>query len=139
MIATGDIEAALTRIPYAVFLGLKAELNGEELTLILPYANRLIGDPTIPALHGGAIGAFMEIAAVTQISIAQRTRRLPKSIDIGIDYLRPGRPLDAYARAKVSKLGRRIAQVQVEAWQTDRASPIAHLRGHFLLAHGASG
>jgi uncharacterized protein (TIGR00369 family) len=128
-----DIEAALARIPYASFLNLRAELRGDELTLLLPYNASLIGNPALPALHGGAVGAFMELAAVTQISVAQRHGAFPKTIDINIDYLRPGRPLETYARAKITKLGRRIAHAQVEAWQLDRADPIASLRGHFLV------
>ncbi len=128
-----DIEAALARIPYASFLNLRAELRGDELTLLLPYSASLIGNPALPALHGGAVGAFMELTAVTQISVAQRDRTFPKTIDINIDYLRPGRPLDTYARAKITKLGRRIAHARVEAWQLDRADPIASLRGHFLV------
>lgn len=128
-----DIEAALARIPYAAFLNVRAELRGDELTLVLPFIAQNIGNPVLPALHGGAVGAFMELAAVTQISIAQRENAFPKTIDVNIDYLRPGRPLDTYARAKITKLGRRIAHAQVEAWQLDRADPIASLRGHFLI------
>jgi uncharacterized protein (TIGR00369 family) len=128
-----DIEAALARIPYASFLNLRAELRGDELTLVLPYCETLIGNPALPALHGGAVGAFMELAAMTQIAVAQREGAFPKTIDINIDYLRPGRPLETYARAKITKLGRRIAHAQVEAWQLDRADPIASLRGHFLI------
>ena len=45
-------------------------------------------------------------------------------------YIDPVRPV---ARAEIKKVGRRIANVHVEAWQDQRASPIAALRGHFLV------
>jgi hypothetical protein len=47
------LTAALGRIPYAGFLGVRAELKGDELTLILPYSEHLVGNPLLPALHGG--------------------------------------------------------------------------------------
>lgn len=132
-LSEAQVRATLAAIPYARFLGVELSLRGDELTLILPYKESLIGNPTLPALHGGVVGAFMELTAVCALSVIQRQTRLPKTINIGIDYLRSGRPVDTFARAQLSKLGRRIANVRVEAWQASRADPIATLRGHFQL------
>lgn len=128
------VTAALARIPYATFLGVRAELKGDELTLILPYSEHLVGNPLLPALHGGVVGALMELTAITQLAIASKTETFAKTIDIGVDYLRSGRPVDTYARARVVKIGRRIANVQAEAWQAERTQPIAAMHGHFLVA-----
>lgn len=128
------LAAALARIPYAGFLGVRAELKGDELTLVMPYSDHLIGNPMLPALHGGVVGALMELTALTQLAIASKSDKFPKTIDIGVDYLRSGRPIDTYARARVIKIGRRIANVQAEAWQRERSAPIAYMHGHFLLA-----
>ncbi|MBX3511334.1 MAG: PaaI family thioesterase, partial [Hyphomonadaceae bacterium] len=116
------------------FLGVRAELKGDELTLVLPFADHLIGNPMLPALHGGVVGALMELAAITQLAVSGKAEKFPKTIDISIDYLRSGKPVDTYARARVVKIGRRIANVQVEAWQGERTQPIAALHGHFLVA-----
>lgn len=127
------------RVPYARFLGMSFELKGDELTAVLPFKQELIGNPMLPALHGGVVAAMMELTAVAQIFLAQNAQgapgaqRVPKTIDVSIDYLRSGRPVDTYARAHLTKLGRRIANVRVEAWQYDRADPIATLHGHFLV------
>jgi uncharacterized protein (TIGR00369 family) len=121
-------------VPYAAFLGVRFELKGDELTAVLPFSDHLIGNPSLPALHGGVIGAMMELTAVAQIFLAQGAQKVPKTIDVNIDYLRSGRPVDTYARAHVTKLGRRVANVRVEAWQFERADPIAALHGHFLVA-----
>jgi uncharacterized protein (TIGR00369 family) len=127
------VAASLARIPYAQFLGVRAELRGDELTLVLPYAEHLVGNPLLPALHGGVIGALMELTALTQLAIASKSDAFPKTIDVGFDYLRSGKPLDTYARARVVKIGRRIANVQAEAWQGERGAPIAAMHGHFLV------
>lgn len=131
--AQARLTAALARVPYAAFLGVRAELKGDELTLILPFAERLIGNPLLPALHGGVVGALMELTALSQLAVAAKSEKFPKTIDIGIDYLRSGRPVDTFARARVIKVGRRIANVQAEAWQDAREKPIAAMHGHFLM------
>ena len=135
MIDPGEaLSDVLGRIPYVGHLGVRAELHGDEMTAILPFSQHLIGNPLLPALHGGVIGGFMELTAVIQLSIVQPQVKLPKPIDVTVEYLRSGKPLTTYARAVVKKVGRRIANVHVEAWQEQRSAPVAALRGHFLLS-----
>ena len=129
----GQLKTLFEMVPYAKFLGVQLEMKGDELTAVLPYKDSLIGNPLLPALHGGVVGAMMELTAIAQLLLTQGTGKIPKTIDISIDYLRSGRPVETYARAHVTKLGRRIANVRVEAWQLDRADPIAAMHGHFLL------
>jgi uncharacterized protein (TIGR00369 family) len=124
----------LARVPYIAFLGMRAELAGDEMTAILPFAPHLVGNVNLPALHGGVVGAFLEMTAICQLGVREPVRRLPKTIDVTIEYLRPGRAQTTFARADVRKIGRRIANVHVEAWQEHRATPIAALRGHFMLS-----
>lgn len=124
----------LADVPYMRFLGMTAELAGDEMTATLPFSQRLVGNPILPALHGGVIGAFLEMTALCQLTLLEPLRRQPRTIDVTIEYLRPGRALTTYARADVRKVGRRIANVHVEAWQEARAQPVAALRGHFMLS-----
>ena len=131
--AIQSLDAFLQRVPYVRFLGMRVELAGDEMTTVLPFAQHLVGNPMLPALHGGVIGAFMEMTALAQLSLAQPARRVPKTIDITIEYLRSARAQETYARATLRKLGRRVANVQVEAWQDSRAQPVAGMTGHFLL------
>src|SRR5260221_105280 len=100
---------------------MRAELAGDEMTAILPFSQHLVGNVMIPALHGGVIGAFMEMTALAQLSVSEPLRHQPRTIDVTIEYLRPGRAMATYARADVRKVGKRIANVQVEAWQDARA------------------
>jgi uncharacterized protein (TIGR00369 family) len=132
--APAQLEAFLQRVPYVRFLGMRAELSGDEMTAVLPFAPHLVGNIHLPALHGGVIGAFLEMTALAQLSVTQGSTKVHKTIDVTIEYLRPGRPLTTYARADLRKVGRRVANVHVEAWQDARDQPIAFLRGHFLLS-----
>lgn len=131
--AIQGLDTFLQRAPYVRYLGMRVELAGDEMTAVLPFAPHLIGNPMLPALHGGVIGAFLEMTALAQLSLAQPARRVPKTIDITIEYLRPARAQETYARAILRKVGRRVANVQVEAWQDSRAQLVAGLTGHFLL------
>ena len=133
MSTEAELRTVLAAIPYARFLGVEVELHGDEMTAILPYSEHLIGDPTLPALHGGVLGAFMEMTALAQLSLSQGLSRQPRPIDVTVQYLRSGRPTAVYARAQLKRAGRRIANVYVEAWQEARAAPIASLHGHFLI------
>jgi uncharacterized protein (TIGR00369 family) len=130
---TARVQAAMAAVPYGKFLGLELLFNGDEMTAVLPFGDHLIGNPILPAIHGGVLGAFMELTAIAQLSALAPLARRPRTIDVSIEYLRSGRPLTTYARAEVKKVGRRIANVHVEAWQEKRAEPISFLRAHFLV------
>jgi acyl-coenzyme A thioesterase PaaI-like protein len=89
-----DLRTMFATVPYTKFLGVQIELKGDELTLVLPFKDSLIGNPMLPALHGGVVGALMEFAALAQLTFSQGTGLIPKVIDVSIDYLRSGRPID---------------------------------------------
>ena len=141
--------AALTdAVPYARWLGIRFDRRGDELTAVLSYDEKLIGNPMLPALHGGVTAAFLEMTAIIELAWsslwsevesgavdAEGTRQtpLPKTIDFTVDYLRSGLPRDAYARARINRSGRRYASVHVEAWQDNRARLFAQATGHFLM------
>ena len=133
-----ELEGLLTRMPYARLLGLRARSDGEGLIVMLPYSPHLIGNPLVPAIHGGVLGALLEICALAQLFIGQGLVRQPRPIDVSIDYLRAGRPIDTFARAQIKRMGRRVANVQAEAWQDSEDRPIASLHGHFHVAPKAA-
>lgn len=123
----------LSRIPYAGFLGLSSREEDGQVVVSLPFADRLIGNPILPALHGGATAALLEMTAVAQVAATWPQTRLPRPINVSVAYLRSGRPQDVHARARIGKAGRRVAHVLAEAWQDDPDQPIATLTAHFLL------
>lgn len=121
-------------LPYARFLGLRTERQGDTLTVIMPFADHLVGNPMLPALHGGSTAALLELTAIAQVAQTWPGLRLPRPITVTTAYLRSGKPLDVHARARISRAGRRVAHVLAEAWQEDPAHPIASLTAHFSLA-----
>lgn len=135
----------VARIPYITYMGIQFERRGDELTGILPYRDDLIGNPSLPALHGGVISAFLEVTSLVSLGWAvmwpnfeagdegKKTGCRPKTIDLTVDFMRTGLPRDAYARAKIVRSGRRYASVHAEAWQGNRDRPIAMATGHFLM------
>ncbi|MEP2030414.1 MAG: PaaI family thioesterase [Paracoccaceae bacterium] len=145
------LRALVHGVPYIQFLGIEFDRRGDELTAILPFEKKLIGNPVLPALHGGATAAFLEVTSVISLSWtylwedvesgaidlnslqAGKLPRLPKTIDFTVDYLRSGLPRDAYARATINRSGRRYASVHVEAWQDNRQRLFAQATGHFLM------
>ena len=120
--------------PYARFLGVRLDRDDGGWISVMPFAPHLIGNPVLPAIHGGVLGGFMEIAALAQLAAERPDAPLAKPIDINIEYFRPAGPVDTYARAEIRRAGRRVANVRVEAWQADPAKPVAALHGHFLLS-----
>ncbi len=134
-------------VPYIQFLGIQIDRRGDELTAVLPYHDKLIGNPMLPALHGGVTAAFLEVTAIMELSWQmiwedmeagkfddnEPKVALPKTIDFTVDYLRSGLPRDAYARARVNRSGRRYASVHVETWQDHRSRLFAAATGHFLM------
>jgi acyl-coenzyme A thioesterase PaaI-like protein len=135
----GDFEslrALLDSTPYARLLGIgvmeESPSDGAPV-LVLRFSEHIIGNTRLPAIHGGVIGAFLETTALVTLVWASESEFLPKTIDIAFEYLRSGKPRDTYARATITKHGRRVANVRVEAWQDDPARPIAAAHGHFLI------
>src|SRR5262245_144218 len=113
-----DYRRLAERMPYARFLGISIVPEaGEGFVTKLAFDEKLIGNPVLPALHGGVIGAFLETAAMFQVLIDGEGDTLPKPITWTVAYLRSARPLDTLARATITKQGRRVASVRVEAWQ----------------------
>jgi len=132
--ASDDCGRMLDAIPYMSFMGITLRRSAGELLTVMRFSDHLIGNPTLPALHGGTLGALMESAAVFELMWRVDMTTVPKVINITVDYLRSGQPVDTYAKAKLSRQGRRVANVSVQAWQDDRERPIASANLHCLIS-----
>ena len=127
------LQTWLGKIPYAAYLGIRVEVHGNEILFTLPAADTLIGNPTLPVIHGGALGAFMEQAAALHLVARMSDPVLPKIIDFSLDYLRPARLRDTFASCELTRQGRQIANVSICAWQEQPDTPTAIARAHFLI------
>lgn len=75
----------------------------------------------------------MEMAAGMFALLTQDTTKVPKVVDIGIDYLSPGRLRESYAECQVIRHDKKIINVQTIAWQETKKTPIAQARVNLLL------
>ena len=131
--ASDRLDALANQIPYAKFLGVTAEERDGIVVTCLPFKPPLVGNVNLPAIHGGVLGAFLELTSVIQIVHDSAYAQLPKTIDISIEYLRSAGPSDMFARAYVTRHGRRVANVRAEMWQQDPGRLITVAHGHYLL------
>ncbi|HSC83524.1 MAG TPA: PaaI family thioesterase, partial [Pseudomonas sp.] len=82
-----DYDALLSLIPYAKLIGIECLRMGDDMVFRLPANKDNIGNPTLPALHGGVIAGFMEHSAMLHLLMFMGIPHLPKIIDFSIDYL----------------------------------------------------
>lgn len=129
----GNYAALLDLVPYAKLIGIECTRQGDELLFRLPANKDNIGNPILPALHGGVIAGFMELSAALHLLVFTGGPGMPKIIDFSLDYLRAGQFRDTYAKCQVWRQGRRVANVAITAWQSTAAEPIATARAHFKI------
>lgn len=129
----------LDLVPYAAMLDLSFERVGEELQLVMPFAETLIGSPG--RLHGGSIGGLLELAGLLTVIAAQpEGEALPRvrPVTVTVDFMREGATQETRASATITKLGRRVVNVHAQAWQVkdgqaSRDKPIAAAHINFVL------
>lgn len=131
--AQRDYASLLDLIPYARLIGVECSRVGDGLLFRLPANKDNIGNPLLPAIHGGVIAGFMELSAALHLLIFTGSPGVPKIIDFSLDYLRAGQFRDTWARCQVCRQGRRVANVAITAWQSTEAEPIATARAHFKI------
>ncbi len=133
---SADLAAILADSPFARFLDIQAAVDERGVLVTLPIRDQLIGNVMLPAMHGGCVAAFLEIAC--QLQVAHETGLIApaRTIDISVEYLRPARRETTYARARIRRLGRRVATIHAEAWQQEEDKPVCLLQSHLRLPSG---
>ncbi len=131
---TNDYATLVEAIPYAQTIGMGCMKAGDEVIFTLPANKANIGNPTLPAIHGGVLGGFIEQSAQLHLLMMMETPTFPKVVDLSIDYLSAGLFRDTYSECRVLRMGRRIANVAVTVWQAKKDEPIATARAHLLLS-----
>jgi acyl-coenzyme A thioesterase PaaI-like protein len=120
--------------PYAIGLGcLIDRREGDVPVLACDYGPRTAGRPGY--WHGGALSGLLEMAAVTavQAALGINMHRL-KPVNVAVQFMRGGVEKRAFAMGRVIRQGRRLVNVTAEAWQDDRAKPLAMAQMHVMIA-----
>ena len=133
MIDLQTVNANVSRVPFFRFLNIEVQsLDNLHAEAEMTFESRHIGNPVMEHYHGGIIASFMEATAA--IAVHPDFADVPaKPINLTVDYLRPGLKGPLYARANVTRKGKRIASLSVITWQVEREKPIAEGLYHFLL------
>jgi uncharacterized protein (TIGR00369 family) len=112
-------------VPFNRVLGLKVvSIDAEAPKLRFDMRPELIGNPRRQILHGGVIAAVLDVAAGFAIHLAVGRQRAEEpaeghfptigTIDLRVDYLRPGRGKYFIATGRVVRLGNRVAVAHME-------------------------
>lgn len=122
--------------PYADFLGLKLIGEGADRYVAMPNGDHVLGRPGF--VHGGAIAGLMEIAGMVALFDALGDDQIKaKPVNVTVDFMRGGRLVETYAQGRVKRIGQRIANIAIEAWQDDPTKPIAAARMTLALRRKA--
>ena len=127
----------LDLIPYSSFIGAQAKVLKADSENVLYWLERRasnICNPSLPAIHGGVIGGFLELSASIEVLYTLDVNVVPKVVDFSLDYLRPGRYKTIYANCTVLRQGKKLVNVTATAWQDNPETPIATARCHFLIS-----
>jgi uncharacterized protein (TIGR00369 family) len=117
-------------IPMHVFLGVKlVEIRAGFAKLCVPFRPELVGDPRTQALHGGVIALALDSVggAAAMTTLVSPDDKL-STIDMRVDYLRPGKPLDFFVEGELARSGNRIIATRMIAYH-DRSELIAEGKG----------
>lgn len=128
-----DLGALIAGSPFNRFLNVEAKVDERGVLAILPIRDQLIGNVMLPAMHGGAVASFLEITCLLQLAHETGTTAPARAIDISVEYLRPARRENLFARARIRRLGRRVATIHAEAWQQSEDKPVCLLQSHLRL------
>ncbi len=131
--AGGDLSAINELVPYARTVGLELMRDESGLLTALRFREHNIGNFVVRALHGGVVGALLEHAAMMHLLVETDVQVVPRIINVSVDFLRPCRAEDTFARGSIIRQGRTVANVRVTAWQSDATRLVAAAHAHFLM------
>ncbi|MEY4763885.1 MAG: hypothetical protein RI907_558 [Pseudomonadota bacterium] len=137
-----DVPEALAlpvgRSPYVDFLDIRLQAQADAGPVFrLPFKPELIGNPLLPALHGGVLAGLGESAVILHLAATNPQLQAPaRSVDFSIAYMRSAKPVDTFVQGRTVRQGNRVALVQVHIWQDDPQRPVAQASGHVLMPQG---
>lgn len=134
MLDLDNIRRFVAHLPLCNALGMTMA-EGDVLELILPYSDKIIGDPNTGTIHGGAISTLLDTVCGAVVFCHPENTKPTATVDLRIDYMRPAAAgLPVHATAEVYQTTRHIAFVRGLAWDTTREKPVAMATGTFTFA-----
>lgn len=122
--------------PYARALGIELfDVEDGVPVLTVEFGSSVEGRPQ--HYHGGATAGLLENAgyAALRARLVNEGREAQlKPVNITVQYLSAGKSRPSFAKGRITRLGRRNANIAVEAWQDDPDRPIATAIMNILMA-----
>lgn len=119
------LRQTIRSLPYVQMLGVDLSYETKELRGHLPFTEHLIGNPLVPALHGGVIAALLHFTGAAQLMLEMHTARMPQIFTCTIEYLASPALQDCVATATIITRTRRFANLRVSACQPHSGKAIA--------------
>jgi uncharacterized protein (TIGR00369 family) len=131
-------EFMTNQIPFNRLLGIVVdELQEGFCRLKIPFRPELVGDPFRPSLHGGVLSALADTTGGAAVFSVVGLNDRVSTIDMLIDYLRPGELKDIACEATVTRIGNRVASTDMKIFHPDAPDQfIATGRGVYNVKRG---
>lgn len=133
--AFAALRAEILHLPYVRMLGFDVARDEAGVKGLLPFAEHLIGNPLVPALHGGVLAALLHFTATARLMLEMKSDRIPQIFTCTIEYPASPELRDCHASATIVSLSRRFANVRVTAWQPHSGKTIATATMQFLTSN----
>jgi len=114
-------------IAFNAYLGVKlTEIRPGYAEMRIPFRDEFIGNPLRRAIHGGLVATLIDTvggaAAMTTLNSHEDSL---STIDMRVDFLRPGRPMDLIGQGHIVRSGNRIIVTKISVLHPDSPDPIA--------------
>ena len=108
-------------IPFHRHLGLQVDhVDRGSAVIRIPWRDELLGDPSRNAIHGGVISALADAAGgIACFAMLDKPEDRVSTVDLRVDYLRPGAPGDIVCEARIVRFGNRMAVTRSHVYVGD--------------------
>ena len=128
------IQEILDAIRHCKVLGLTVHrIDDQQLTIALPYADTIIGNPDSGVIHGGALTTLLDTTCGMSVPLAMKEFQIAPTLDLRIDYMTSAKPgKTVYGRAEAYRITSNVVFCKGIAFQDDDSKPIAHCVATFM-------
>ncbi len=125
----------MAQVPFNQVLGLTIEaLESGFCRMALPFREELIGDPFRRALHGGVLSAMADTCGGACLWTQCEAGDSLSTVDLRVDYLRPGRCQTVFCDGRVLRLGNRVGVAEMLAYHPgEQNEPIVTAKGVYNI------
>jgi len=112
-------------IPFNRMLGLVVErIERGHAVLRMPWRDELVGDVARGAVHGGVTSMLVDTTGgAACFAMLDEDEDRVSTVDLRVDYLRPGAPADLWCRAEIVRMGNRVGVARMEVFSGGLPDP----------------